>query len=152
MTVRRFGAAGSIRQACPRSTYLSLRIETTLLEVSAGLPERMSPCTLCVYDVDCEPVVDLRTAKDWQDAGIDSQDMACAWLMLALAGKEPPTWRLARRLIGAGAAGVLVPSFATGAAADDQNLVLWRWGADLPHRVVVYDPEGRLPSDQSSWP
>jgi RES domain-containing protein len=56
-----------------------------------------------------------------------------------------------RKVIAGRAAGMLVPSFANGATADDQNLVLWRWGPDLPHRVMVYDPTGRLPKSQPSW-
>lgn len=35
--------------------------------------------------------------------------------------------------------------------ADKANLVLWRWAPDLPHRVNVYDPSGRLPRNQTSW-
>ena len=42
-------------------------------------------------------------------------------------------------------------SFATGARPDMANLILWRWGPDLPHRVEVHDPDGRLPRDPSSW-
>jgi RES domain-containing protein len=41
--------------------------------------------------------------------------------------------------------------FATGARPDMANLVLWRWGPDLPHKVEVHDPGGRLPKDQFSW-
>jgi len=41
--------------------------------------------------------------------------------------------------------------FAHGATADDQNLVLWRWGPDPPHKVMVYDPTGKLPKNQLSW-
>ena len=51
-----------------------------------------------------------------------------------------------------GFAGILVPSFVPGASDDNQNLVLWQWGPDLPHRVTVYDPSGRLPENQLSWP
>jgi RES domain-containing protein len=29
--------------------------------------------------------------------------------------------------------------------------VLWDWGPDLPHKVTVFDPSGRLPKDQLSW-
>jgi len=56
-----------------------------------------------------------------------------------------------RTLLAAGYAGILVPSFANGSTADDRNLVLWRWGRDLPYKVAVYDPTGRLPKNQLSW-
>ncbi len=72
-------------------------------------------------------------------------------MLLAHEGRTPPTWTLARRLIADGMAGVIVPSFAPGATAQDRNLVLWRWGPDLPHKVNVHDPSGRLPRNQLSW-
>jgi RES domain-containing protein len=58
-------------------------------------------------------------------------------------GRVPPTWTLAKRLIAAGAAGVLVPSFAVGATAGMRNWVLWRWGGEA-QKVVAWDEEGRL--------
>jgi len=65
-------------------------------------------------------------------------------------GKEPPSWTISKRLISEGFAGALIPSFAPG-ASDKANLVLWKWGNDLPHRVAVFDPYGQLPKNQSSW-
>ena len=43
------------------------------------------------------------------------------------------------------------PWVAPGATPGDQNLVLWKWGKSLPHKVSVHDPSGRLPKDQLSW-
>ena len=57
----------------------------------------------------------------------------------------------ARRLIARGIAGILVPSFAPGAAPHDENLVLWDWSGRPPHQVTVFDPSGRLPRNQLSW-
>ena len=31
------------------------------------------------------------------------------------------------------------------------NLELWRWGAALPHKVLVYDPTHRLPRNPALW-
>jgi RES domain-containing protein len=44
-----------------------------------------------------------------------------------------------------------VGALAAGADVDDHNLVLWRYGTDLPHKVLIYDPSGRLPKKQLSW-
>jgi RES domain-containing protein len=38
-----------------------------------------------------------------------------------------------------------------GARASDHNMVLWDWGATLPHKVLVFDPSGKLPKNQLSW-
>ena len=58
-------------------------------------------------------------------------------------GLIPPSCTLAKRLIAAGAAGAVVPSFATGATEGMRNLVLWRWGGE-DQKVVAWDEEGRL--------
>jgi RES domain-containing protein len=78
--------------------------------------------------------------------------MACPWAYDLASGRRPASWEIAKILIARGAAGILTPSFATGARPDMANLVLWRWGHELPHKVEVHDPTGRLPKDQSSWP
>jgi RES domain-containing protein len=106
---------------------------------------------LCTYEIDCEDVVDLRREEERQSAGVSEEDMACPWFAEAAAGREPASWRLARRLIASGAAGLIAPSFVRGAVAGDVNLVLWDWSDRLPHKVAVYDPSGRLPKSQLSW-
>ena len=78
-------------------------------------------------------------------------ERAGPWGADGVAGRAPGTWGVVRKLCGAGVAGILVPGFANGATEDDQNLVLWRWGPDLPHRVTVFDPTGKLPKNQLSW-
>ena len=55
-----------------------------------------------------------------------------------------PSQILAERLIAAGYAGLRVASHVRGAGAEDLNVVLWRWGPDLPARLVLIDDEDRL--------
>lgn len=131
--------------------YLSLSVSTVFREISAGFAHRLTPYVLCSYDVDCQDIADLRDEAARAAMGIELEDLACAWASDLAAGREPASWAVVRRLLAEGHAGALVPSFANGALADDQNLVLWRWGPDLPHRVTVYDPSGRLPKNQLSW-
>jgi RES domain-containing protein len=131
--------------------YLSLSYSTVFREVSAGFAHRLTPYVLCSYDVDCEDVADLRSEAGRTDLGIALADLACAWGDALIAGREPASWAVVRRLLADGCAGILVPSFASGATADDRNLVLWRWGPNLPHKVAVYDPSGKLPKNQLSW-
>jgi RES domain-containing protein len=131
--------------------YLSLNFSTVFREVSGGFAHRLTPYVLCGYDADCEDIADLRTDVGRAALGVDLDDLACAWGDALIAGREPASWGVVRRLIGDGRTGVLVPSFANGATSGDQNLVLWRWGPDPPHRVTVYDPTGKLPKNQLSW-
>lgn len=131
--------------------YLSLDVITAVGECTQGLTQRLQPLTMCEYDVDCEGVADLRTDGDRSSHGVDLADLACPWLTFQLAGEDAPSWRVADRLRASGHAGILVPSFAPGAGEASNNLILWTWGADLPHRVQVFDPSGRLPRNQLSW-
>lgn len=132
--------------------YLSLDIITSFGECTQGFTNRLQPQTMCEYDVDCDGVVDLRDDAARNAQGVDRNDLACAWLNFQIAGKQAPSWLIGDRLKTAGHSGILVPSFVPGATDANVNLVLWRWGPDLPHKIDVYDPSGRLPQSQLSWP
>lgn len=131
--------------------YLALDIITAVNECTQGLGQRLQPLTICEYDVDCEPVADLRSDATRAVHGIDLADLGCAWLSAIRAGEHPASWRIVDALKTAGHAGMLVSSFAPGAGVGNHNLVLWRWGPDLPTRITVFDPGSRLPKDQLSW-
>jgi RES domain-containing protein len=130
--------------------YLSLTIEGVFAEMAHGFAHRFDPLTICCYEVDVDDILDLRTAAGRKAADAELADMACAWRLDLGSGRKPASWRLANRLRKT-AAGILVPSFVTGAHGDMHNLVLWKWGPDLPHRVTVHDPSGRLPRNRLSW-
>lgn len=134
-----------------KALYLSLTLEGMFLEMSHGFPHRFDPLTVCAYAVDVEDVVDLTTDDARRTARVDLAEMACPWFLDLAQGREPASWRIARRLRDAGAAGILIPSFARGAQPHMHNVVLWRWGRRRPYRVTVYDPGRRLPKDQASW-
>jgi RES domain-containing protein len=122
-----------------------------LVEMGHGFGHRFDPLTICSYNVDVDDIVDLRTDSGRAREAIDLASMACPWAYDLAAGNLPASWEIAKSLIAKGAAGILSPSFATGARPDMANLILWRWGPDLPHKVEVHDPGGRLPKDPLSW-
>lgn len=131
--------------------YLGLSIMTAVKEANQGLAHRFDPCVLCSYDVDCEDIADLTTEEGREEHAIAFDDMACAWASALADGDRPASWSVYDRLNSRGIAGICVPSFAPGAEADDNNLVLWRWSPENPYKVTVFDPSGRLPQDQLSW-
>ena len=150
------GAGTAIRGARFNPTgvpalYLALGIVTAVKEANQGFAHRIDPCALCSYETDCEDIVDLRGGQDRDSAGVALDDLECPWMDFIGRKRRPPSWAIYDRLSAARAAGILVPSFAPGAEASDQNLVLWKWGFDLPHSVRVFDPSGRLPRNQLSW-
>jgi RES domain-containing protein len=131
--------------------YLALSIGTAIKEANQGFAFRINPCVLCCYDVNCADVADLRTDTGRAEYGVAPADLSCAWYSDLIEGREPASWRMARRLVARGIAGILAPSFAPGAGRSDENLVLWDWSAGPPHQVAVHDPSGRLPRNQLSW-
>jgi RES domain-containing protein len=131
--------------------YMALTIMTAVKEANQGFAHRIDPCVLCSYEVDCDQIADLTTEQGRDEHSVSFEDMACAWAMALSDGNRPASWEIHDRLRAAGVVGILVPSFAPGAEIEDRNLVLWDWGPDLPHKVRVFDPSGRLPKDQLSW-
>lgn len=107
--------------------------------------------TLCGYDVDCEDIVDLTDPQARASHGIKLADLTCGWAGMVDRGLMPPSWSVASRLVAAGCAGILVPSFAAGATGDDVNVVFWHWAPEPPHQVRVIDTGGRLPRNDLSW-
>ena len=71
--------------------------------------------------------------------GVDRTALACPREYLAGNRETPPSWALADRLIAAGQAGIIAPSFAPGASPADLNAIFWRWSPDPPHQVRVID-------------
>jgi RES domain-containing protein len=130
--------------ATKATLYLSLDVMTSFGECTQGFTKRLQPLTMCEYDVHCEDVADLRDDAARLGHGVARDELDCAWLTCQLAGKEAPSWLAADRLKASGHSGIVVPSFVPGATAANLNLVLWRWGPDLPHKVDVCDPSGRL--------
>jgi RES domain-containing protein len=131
--------------------YLSLDWSTAVIEANQGFSFRIPPLTIISYDVDCENIEDLSTASGLRRNGARREELSCPWKLLAETSKAVPSWVLGERPRSGGLAGIIVPSLAPGAGADARNLVLWRWGDTLPHKVTVFDLEGRLPRNDKSW-
>jgi RES domain-containing protein len=124
--------------------YSSLAVETLFKEVAQGLPRKLDPLTICSYEVDCDDIADLTTEAGRAEHAVTLADLACPWKLFEGTGKPVPSRMVAQRLMTEGLAGILVPSFAIGATGSDVNLVLWTWSNSVPHKITLYDPEGRL--------
>jgi RES domain-containing protein len=124
--------------------YTARRLETAWLEAQQAFPFKAQPMTLCAYEVDCEDILDLTDAATLAAYKIAQDDLACAW-------KDLSSWAITQRLVAAGIAGIIVPSFAKGAVAADVNVVFWDWAPNPPHQLRVIDDDQRLPRDASSW-
>ena len=131
--------------------YLSLTTPTALAEYNQGFPHRPQPVTLCAYEIECQDMLDLCSENQRETAGVTLSEMACAWELMIRQKQIPPTWAMATRLINAGIAGIIVPSYARNSPNKGQNIILWDWSDTLPHKVRVIDDNQVLPKDQTSW-
>lgn len=118
--------------------YTALLPETALRE--ANQIGSLQPTLLVEYAGATGRLLDGRVAERLAPFGATPEALADrGWRQAMIAHGTAPTQDLAARLIAAGYDGLLVPSYARGAAARDINLVLWRW-PDL--RVI--DDDSRL--------
>lgn len=125
--------------------YASMSPATAVREASP-LGHLLQPILLCAYEVDAEPMLDALDASQRRTHAATDDELRCpGWELDMYSGITPPSQALADRLIAAGFAGMRVPSFAPGAAADDINLVFWRWSDRGPSRIVLIDDERRIP-------
>ena len=70
--------------------YLALDPMAAVKEASQGFAHKFEPCVLCSYEIDCDDIVDLRTADLRRAAGVAEADMACAWFAEAAAAAAHP--------------------------------------------------------------
>lgn len=125
--------------------YTSERFETAWLEAQQGFPFKTQPLTLCTYEVDCGPLLDLCDATIRDRVRPSSHLwMHENWLSKQLRGQAVVTQQIAQQLIELGFAGIRVPSQVKGATQWDINIVFWQWSRSAPRMVRVIDDEGRL--------
>ncbi|MDQ0322972.1 RES domain-containing protein [Pararhizobium capsulatum DSM 1112] len=130
------------RQGTP-ALYTSLSVMTALRE--ANQVGSLQPTTLVSYDVDIEKVFDCRDSEALRREGMAAASLSDpTWRNQMVENGEAVTQLFAQRLSASGYYGLLVRSFAHGAAAEDLNLVLWKWSGILPSRVTLIDDEHRL--------
>lgn len=126
-----------------RALYCSLTVLTALRE--ANQVGNLQPTTLVSYEADIEQVFDSRDQAALEAQEVEAETLADpSWRDEMMESGEARTQTFARSLVAKSYTGLLVRSFAPGAAASDLNLVLWTWGETPPARLTLIDDEGRL--------
>lgn len=122
--------------------YTSLDPATALRE--ANQVGSLQPTILVSYAADLGPIFDTRDQDGLERYGMTASRLADpAWRMKMLDGQTVPTQDFSRALIADRFAGLLIQSFAKGAAPFDFNIVLWTW-TDSKGSLEVVDDEERL--------
>lgn len=125
--------------------YTSERFETAWLEAQQGFAFKTQPLTLCTYEVDCGPILDLCnfTIRERVRPSSDTW-MHEAWMEKQLWREPVIAWEIAQQLIEMGFVGIRVPSQVKGATDRDINIVFWKWARWTPTMVHAIDDEDRL--------
>ena len=105
---------------------------------------KTQPLTLCTYEVDCQPILDLTDPSVLAHYNIHPADLACPWMSDWYQGRDPASWAIADGLIQKGIVGIRVASQSVGAGNEDINIVFWKWARTPPRQVRVIDDENRL--------
>ena len=85
-----------------------------------------------------EPLVDTVDEDRCRASAVNDFDLASpTGKSLMLAGGVPVPQKLADRLVAAGYAVMRVCSSTAGSGSAILNLVVWRWSARRPHRVIL---------------
>jgi RES domain-containing protein len=133
----RFNAVGTPALYCSLSPLTALR--------EANQVGDLQPTVLVAYNAEIDRVFDGRSLEGLAKFGMTTELLADpAWRDAVAASGSARTQIFAASLIEKTYNGLLVPSFARGAGADDLNLVLWRWSAKAPSRIELIDDENRL--------
>lgn len=105
----------------------------------------LQPTVLVAYYADINNIFDARDDAALAEFAMTNEVLSNgSWRDQMNAGCEVPTHNFARELVIRRYNGLLVPSYARGATADDINLVLWKWGDKVPCHLKVIDDEDRL--------
>lgn len=137
---RRYG--GRFNAKGRPALYTSLSIVTAIRE--ANQAGSLQPTVLVSYGADLSPVFDATRTENLTAHGMTASQLAAEdWRDQMRQSGRSDSQRFAERLREDGFAGMIVPSYAPGAGAQDLNLVLWVW--QRPGAVItLVDDEGRL--------
>ncbi|RUX44281.1 hypothetical protein EOA22_35785, partial [Mesorhizobium sp. M7A.F.Ca.US.014.04.1.1] len=90
--------------------YLALTIMTAIKEANQGFAQRIDPCVLCSYEIDCDDIADLTMEERRGEFSVTLEEMACAWATALSNGERPASWSIYERLQPRNVAGIVVPS------------------------------------------
>jgi RES domain-containing protein len=128
--------------------YLAQSAETALEELKQGA-SIVPPATLIAFKITVAEIVDFSSGFNPAVCAPEWADWTCAWKKIARIDKKvPPSWRLADAVITTGYRGLLFPSTRHPGGI---NLVLYPQNLKPDDAIHFHDPDGRLPTDQSSW-
>lgn len=128
--------------------YLSSETATAIAEYQQD-ELLMPPGTLVTYRVALTEIVSFKAgyvAGSWEPIW---EDWDCEFRKLSIVENvEPPSWLLGDLVLAKGIKGIMFPSTKVPTGT---NLVIYTDLLGASDELIVHDPNGRLPQNQSSW-
>lgn len=126
--------------------YAAEELSTAWAEYNQGFVQH--PALIGQLHLTGARLADLTTAERMEAHGVRPEIHETQWRALMAEGTVPPTHLLRQRLMEEGWDGVRYPSFMSRGGV---CVALWRWNGEGAPRLVMIDPEGRMPSTPASW-
>ena len=129
------------------AVYLAQDPMTAIEEYRQDMPV-ITPVTLAAYVIGPFDAIDLADGAPDDQRPVPWNEWRCAWKLIARIQKRtPPSWLCGDEALAGGIPAIRFPSTRRDGGV---NLAVF---PDLltPSVIAVYDPDGALPKDQSSW-
>lgn len=138
---------GRVNRKGLEALYLSLEPATAVAEFQQG-SSFLPPGLLVSYSISLDRVADFTGGYESSWPAI-WKDFFCDWRKIRFnEDVEPPSWLIGDLVLEANCAGIL---FDSAALPGGRNLVLYTDQLPEHGTLIVNDPRGDLPQDQSSW-
>ena len=126
--------------------YAARELSTAWAEYNQGFVQH--PALIVRLELSGATLADLTDSEALAEYDLDASIHDCEWRQIVDAGEQPLTHALRERLLDQGIDGVVYPSFMSKGGT---CVALWRWNNSDGPRLVIIDPEGRLPKSAASW-
>jgi RES domain-containing protein len=126
--------------------YAACELSTAWAEYNQGFVQH--PALIAQLHLTGAYLPDLTVATVLREFGLEESIHQIQWRSDLDSGVVPATHTAYKRLVDAGADGVVYPSFMSPGGT---CVALWRWNRPGQPKLEVLDPDGRMPKSPASW-
>jgi RES domain-containing protein len=125
--------------------YAARELSTAWAEYNQGFVQH--PALIAQLHLAGAYLPDLTVATVLREFGLEESIHQIEWRSDLDSGIVPATHTAFKRLVDAGADGVIYPSFMSPGGT---CVALWRWSRSVQPKLEILDPEGRMPRSPAS--
>lgn len=126
--------------------YAARELSTAWAEYNQGFVQH--PALIAQLNLKRAHLADLTNPEVLDELRVTADIHRCEWRAALDQRRTPETHLLRKQLLTQGFDGVIYPSFMSPGGT---CVALWCWNGENEPRLVVVDPDGRLPKTPASW-